>query len=101
MPHLACVVLAQVCHVPCCKCPRKFVAQCALRIRSGAKCRSVVGDAGDENEVYCELVQGLGESLVSGMVPGSALSFSAPKSDVTQATVLTCAPGAALLASAC
>jgi alpha-glucan,water dikinase len=24
----------------------------------------------DENEVFCELVQGLGESLVSGMIAG-------------------------------
>lgn len=34
---------------------------------------------GDDSEVYCELVMGLGESIVSGMVPGSALAFVAKK----------------------
>ncbi|GLC33353.1 hypothetical protein PLESTB_000342400 [Pleodorina starrii] len=33
----------------------------------------------DEREVFCELVKGLGESLVSGMVPGSAVAFKAVK----------------------
>jgi Pyruvate phosphate dikinase, AMP/ATP-binding domain len=33
----------------------------------------------DANEVFCELVKGLGESLVSGMVPGSSIAFSARK----------------------
>ncbi|GFR47292.1 hypothetical protein Agub_g8979 [Astrephomene gubernaculifera] len=33
----------------------------------------------DEKEVFCELVKGLGESLVSGMVPGSAVAFKALK----------------------
>ena len=45
--------------------------------------------AGDESEVYCELVKGLGESLVSGTVPGSALSFSAPKADLASPQILT------------
>ena len=31
-------------------------------------------------EVFAEVVLGLGESIVSGLVPGSALSFKAPKS---------------------
>lgn len=35
----------------------------------------------DESEVFCEMVRGLGESLVSGMVPGSALAFKAKKAD--------------------
>jgi alpha-glucan,water dikinase len=30
--------------------------------------------------VFCELVQGLGESLVSGMIAGSAVAFKASKS---------------------
>jgi alpha-glucan, water dikinase len=34
-------------------------------------------------------VKGLGESLVSGTVPGSALSFSAPKSDPHSPEILT------------
>lgn len=33
----------------------------------------------DASEVFCELVKGLGESLVSGMVPGAALAFKARK----------------------
>jgi hypothetical protein len=33
----------------------------------------------DANEVFCELVQGLGESLVSGMIAGSAVAFKANK----------------------
>ena len=33
----------------------------------------------DESEVFCEMVRGLGESLVSGMVPGSAVAFKAKK----------------------
>ncbi|EFJ44707.1 hypothetical protein VOLCADRAFT_118653, partial [Volvox carteri f. nagariensis] len=35
----------------------------------------------DEREVFCELVKGLGESLVSGMVPGSAVAFTAVKDE--------------------
>ncbi len=34
----------------------------------------------DEQEVFCEMVRGLGESLVSGMIPGSAIAFKANKS---------------------
>jgi alpha-glucan, water dikinase len=45
--------------------------------------------AGDDSEIYAEVVKGLGETLVSGTVPGSALSFSAPKSDTSAVTVLT------------
>ena len=37
---------------------------------------------GDENEIYCELVKGMGESIVSGTVPGSALAFTAKKNDL-------------------
>ena len=47
------------------------------------------GRAGNEDEIYCELVRGLGESLVSGMVPGSALSFVAPKADLSDPEILT------------
>jgi alpha-glucan, water dikinase len=45
--------------------------------------------AGNADEIYCELVRGLGESLVSGTVPGSALSFVAPKSDLSDPEILT------------
>lgn len=31
------------------------------------------------HQVFCELVKGLGESLVSGMVPGSSVAFAARK----------------------
>jgi len=48
-----------------------------------------MGCTGNEDEVYCELVKGLGETLVSGTVPGSALSFTAPKSDLTAPEVRT------------
>lgn len=37
---------------------------------------------GDEGEVYCELVRGLGEAIVSGTVPGTALTFVARKDDI-------------------
>ncbi|KAG1681344.1 hypothetical protein FOA52_007392 [Chlamydomonas sp. UWO 241] len=42
----------------------------------------------DENEVFCELVQGLGESLVSGMIPGSAIAFKARKDALDAPEVL-------------
>lgn len=31
-------------------------------------------------QVFAEVVMGLGEAIVSGLVPGAALSFKAPKS---------------------
>lgn len=34
---------------------------------------------GAKDEIFAELVAGLGESIVSGMVPGSSLSFYAKK----------------------
>lgn len=37
--------------------------------------------SGDENEIYAEVVRGLGETLV-GAYPGRALSFAAAKSDL-------------------
>lgn len=37
---------------------------------------------GDEGEIYAEAVLGLGEAIVSGMVPGSALAFVAKKDDL-------------------
>lgn len=43
---------------------------------------------GNNNEIYCELVKGLGESLVSGMVPGSSMAFVAKKSDLSNPQVL-------------
>lgn len=33
-------------------------------------------------QVFCELVKGLGESLVSGMVPGSSIAFVARKDNL-------------------
>ena len=45
--------------------------------------------AGNPDEIYCELVKGLGEALVSGTVPGSALSFRAPKTDPRSPEILT------------
>ena len=39
-------------------------------------------------EVFAEVVLGLGESIVSGLVPGSALSFKAPKSSLNKPQVL-------------
>ena len=32
--------------------------------------------------MYCELVRGLGEAIVSGTVPGTALTFVARKDDI-------------------
>lgn len=43
---------------------------------------------GNSNEIYCELVKGLGESLVSGMVPGSSMAFTGDKSDLSNPKVL-------------
>ncbi|GMH39379.1 hypothetical protein BSKO_07277 [Bryopsis sp. KO-2023] len=43
---------------------------------------------GNAKEIYCELVKGLGESLVSGMVPGSSMAFTAKKSDLDDPQVL-------------
>ena len=37
---------------------------------------------GNPDEIYCELVKGMGESIVSGTVPGSALAFTANKNDL-------------------
>ncbi len=42
----------------------------------------------DEEEVFCELVRGLGESLVSGMIAGSAIAFKANKAALDQPEVL-------------
>ncbi|KAL4422809.1 hypothetical protein ABPG75_009006 [Micractinium tetrahymenae] len=43
---------------------------------------------GDAGEVYCELVRGLGEAIVSGTVPGTALTFVARKDDIDNPRVL-------------
>lgn len=37
---------------------------------------------GSPDEIYAEVVKGLGEAIVSGMVPGSSMSFIAHKSDL-------------------
>ncbi len=42
---------------------------------------------GNEEEVYAELVAGLGEAIVSGMVPGASLSFVGNKADLDNPTV--------------
>ncbi len=41
----------------------------------------------DESEIYCELVKGLGEAIVSGTVPGASLAFVAKKNDLDNPTV--------------
>lgn len=43
---------------------------------------------GNEDEIYCELVRGMGEAIVSGTVPGSALAFTALKSDLDNPKVV-------------
>lgn len=43
---------------------------------------------GKEDEIYCELVKGLGESLVSGMVPGSSMAFVGNKANLDDPKVL-------------
>uniref|UniRef100_A0A383VC26 Uncharacterized protein n=1 Tax=Tetradesmus obliquus TaxID=3088 RepID=A0A383VC26_TETOB len=43
----------------------------------------------DANEVFCELVKGLGESLVSGMVPGSSIAFAARKDNLEHPETLS------------
>lgn len=40
------------------------------------------------NEVFAEVVMGLGEAIVSGLVPGAALSFKAPKSALDKPEVV-------------
>lgn len=44
--------------------------------------------SGDADEIYAELVIGLGEAIVSGAVPGSALAFSARKDALDAPRVL-------------
>eukprot|EP00873_Tetraselmis_striata_P000762 jgi/Tetstr1/421026/TSEL_012071.t1 len=43
----------------------------------------------DEDEIYCELVKGLGETLVSGQFPGKSMAFSAKKKDLDNPRVLS------------
>ena len=43
---------------------------------------------GDDGEIYCELVRGLGEAIVSGTVPGTALAFTARKDALDAPQVL-------------
>jgi hypothetical protein len=40
-------------------------------------------------QVFSELVKGLGESLVSGMVPGSSVAFAARKDNLDQPQTLS------------
>lgn len=42
---------------------------------------------GAKDEIFAELVKGLGESIVSGMVPGSSLSFYAKKDSLDKPEV--------------
>ncbi len=51
---------------------------------------------GNEEEVYAELVAGLGEAIVSGMVPGASLSFVGNKADLDNPTVRQTLPGGPL-----
>jgi alpha-glucan,water dikinase len=43
---------------------------------------------GDMDEIYCEMVRGLGEAIVSGTVPGTALAFTARKDALNDPHVL-------------
>ena len=43
---------------------------------------------GDSDEIYCELVAGLGEAIVSGNVPGTALTFTARKDCLEEPSIL-------------
>ncbi|GAB4820070.1 hypothetical protein N2152v2_007116 [Parachlorella kessleri] len=43
---------------------------------------------GDSSEIYCELVKGLGEAIVSGTVPGASLGFVASKDDLDNPRVV-------------
>lgn len=43
---------------------------------------------GDKDEIYCEMVRGLGEAIVSGTVPGTALAFTARKDALNDPQVL-------------
>ena len=45
---------------------------------------------GSPDEIYAEVVKGLGESIVSGMVPGSSMAFVAKKSDLQHPEVCPC-----------
>jgi alpha-glucan,water dikinase len=47
---------------------------------------------GSPEEIYAEVVKGLGESIVSGMVPGSSLSFMVKKSDLENPEVMPTRP---------
>lgn len=50
--------------------------------------------SGSKEEVYAEVVMGLGESIVSGMVPGSSLCFVAKKADLQSPQVSQLPPQA-------
>jgi alpha-glucan,water dikinase len=43
---------------------------------------------GDKDEIYCEMVRGLGEAIVSGTVPGTSLAFTARKDALNDPQVL-------------
>lgn len=51
---------------------------------------------GNKDEIFAELVIGLGESIVSGMVPGSSLSFVAKKGNLDKPEVGALLPQYAL-----
>ena len=65
---------------------------CLGDFRSSA-CTMAIADlkshAGSPDEVYAEVVVGLGESIVSGLVPGSALGCVIKKSDLDNPEVST------------
>ena len=53
---------------------------------------------GSPDEIYAEVVKGLGESIVSGMVPGSSLAFMANKSSLDNPQVsIVCSMGCSKL----
>jgi alpha-glucan,water dikinase len=58
------------------------MAVCVMRVvpaRYAFVLHTTNPSTGDKNEIFGELVKGLGEALVSGAVPGSSLAFAARK----------------------
>jgi alpha-glucan,water dikinase len=63
------------------------MAVCVMRVvpaRYAFVLHTTNPSTGDQNEIFGELVKGLGEALVSGAVPGSSLAFAARKPGVKE-----------------
>jgi hypothetical protein len=77
-------LLGEQCHVSSDVCLGDFHSSACTMAITDPK-----SHAGSPDEVYAEVVAGLGESIVSGLVPGSALGCIIKKSDLDNPEVST------------